>query len=103
MGANNWTTCPRCNAMRDAEIAAVEADVAKMYGTVPIEEFDQARANLAERKAKPVPDTFREDYEFWGAADGVVHAEYGGSCNVCGLKARMKHELTFWPEPGASS
>jgi len=36
--------------------------------------------------------TFREDYEIYGASDGTVKVDYGGSCTECGLSLSFNHE-----------
>jgi endogenous inhibitor of DNA gyrase (YacG/DUF329 family) len=47
--------------------------------------------------------TFREDYCFSGASEGVVTAEYRGYCTTCGLKVSFDHVVDFYPTPGAGS
>src|SRR3954447_17439723 len=100
MSADNWTVCPRCfdNAKREADEA--KSTVMGLYGTIPVEEFNAKRAELAE----PVEgdfETFREDYEFYGAHDGEVHASYEGACSKCGLHVELKTTKKFWPEADA--
>ena len=91
VSADNWAICPRCVARARAAEAAQLAAVMDSYGKVPVEEFDRARAAI-----EPVHPgdyaTFREDYEIYGAADGVVKVSYGGSCQVCGLDLSFSHE-----------
>ena len=98
MSASNWAVCPRC--LRRATVAHDKQVVTVMatYGTVTVEEFDQARAAI-----EPVRDadyaTFREDYEIHGAETGTVKVGYAGECDTCGLSLDFhdKHEI-----PGAS-
>jgi hypothetical protein len=45
--------------------------------------------------------TFREDYEFWGAAGGEVQWDYCGHCTVCKLDVHVKGANRFWPEVAA--
>ena len=95
MSADNWAVCPRClycaRAKADAEREAVMA----LYGSIPVEEFDAKRAAL-----EPVdPDTyatFREDYEFYDAELGEVHAFYKGACSTCGLSVELEASKQFW-------
>lgn len=101
MSADNWTTCPRCKAERDKRDQQATDAVAAMYGTVSVEEFERARAELRGKLKARLDETFREDYEFYGASDGTITADYGGSCQTCGLTARLKHSVTFWPTPEA--
>ena len=84
MSADNWAICPRCikraRQRHDAEVATVVAT----YGKVPVEDFDAARAAIADVKPEDFR-TFREDYEFYGAESGEVVAAYSGHCEECGL------------------
>lgn len=97
MSADNWTVCPRCfdNAIRKA--AQAKATVMNLYGKIPVEEFDAKRAALAD-PVKGDFETFREDYEFFGAHDGEIHASYKGHCSKCGLHVELKVSKKFWPE-----
>lgn len=87
MSADNWTKCPRCTERAAAELKKIEDAVDALYGTVPVEEFDAARAMLEKKREKNVnrEETFREDYEIFGAEDGVVTVGYRGACTACGL------------------
>lgn len=100
MGADNWTVCPRCfdNARRAADEAKVA--VMALYGVVPVEEFDAQRDALAEPTEGDFT-TFREDYEFYGASWGEVHATYKGDCSQCSLHVELKTSKKFWPEADA--
>jgi hypothetical protein len=40
----------------------------------------------------PEPKTFREDYEIYGAQDGVVKVSYSGHCSRCGSGLDFKAE-----------
>jgi hypothetical protein len=95
MSADNWAKCPRCVARAEKELAEREAEVSALYGEVPVDEFDLARVELTQDRAKHDKDdayrTFREDYEFYGAEDGEVVAVYAGSCKECGLKLNFRH------------
>jgi hypothetical protein len=100
MSADNWEICPRClfRARREAQDAYDK--VMATYGQVPLDEFDAARAEL-----KPVEDedyrTLREDYEFYGADEGTVRADYRCGCTVCGLSGSLKASEEFWTETDA--
>jgi len=37
-------------------------------------------------------ETFREDYEIYGAEDGTVMVSYHGQCGECKTKLEFKHE-----------
>ena len=73
MGADNWAICPRCR--RRAGGPAIAAHL-----------------------GQPLRETLREDYEFYGAAEGIVQVSYGCECTVCGLKLSFD---TAYPIPGA--
>ena len=85
MSADNWATCPRCEKRRTNELRESAAKVARAYGKVPVEEWDQMRKEQADAEQVRPERTFREDYEFFGAEDGVVTASYRGNCMICGL------------------
>lgn len=66
-----------------------------LYGSLPVEEFDAKRVALK----TPEPEDFRtlrEDYEFYGAEEGEVQADYSGSCSACGLGVELKAHKRFW-------
>ncbi len=96
MSASNWAICPRCLARAKAEEARQLAEVMQKYGQIPVQEFDTARAAI-----NPVDlyklTTFREDYEIYGADQGIVHVSYDGSCRTCGLCLSFNDER---PIPG---
>jgi hypothetical protein len=102
VSADNWTTCPKCVDEVTRAALAEQQRVQSLYGEVDVEEFDRQRAAL-----KP-PDlvaceTFREDYEFYGAENGTVHVSYSGRCTRCGAGLDFKDEKTFWsPAPAPS-
>lgn len=102
MSADNWAECPRCKHRALLKFENDQAAVSAMYGTVPVEEFDAARAALS---VDEVGHTFREDYEFYGAESGTVKASYRGACTRCGLSLDFRQEREFWSvnhqDPGA--
>lgn len=104
MSASNWAKCPRCKAVAREQAQARVDEVTAMYGVVSAEEYEAARAELVPPDAAvaAVPPTFREDYEFHGASTGTVTTDYGGECSACGLTARLKHEVLFYPVPEPS-
>jgi hypothetical protein len=67
------------------------------YGQVPVEEFDAARAAL-QTVSEDACCTLREDYEFYGAEEGEVHAVYKCYCAMCGLSGELKASERFWTE-----
>jgi hypothetical protein len=97
MSADNWTTCPRCFADARDAFEVERERVASLYGQVPVEEFDAARAALVEPKADDFV-TFREDYEWYGASTGEVSGSYRGGCSKCGLNTEVETTRRFWPD-----
>lgn len=91
MSADNWAACPVCLAKAREAVEAEQEKVRAAYGSLPIAEWDTLRA------AAPVFDadssehrTFREDYEVWGAEEGVVHYSYRGQCASCGACCKFE-------------
>lgn len=81
MSADNWAICPRCKDIAEVEKMRQHQEVASSYGIVPVAEFDALRAEANE--PIDLQYTFREDYEIFGAEDGVVQVRYEGECQVC--------------------
>jgi hypothetical protein len=96
MSADNWAICPRCLGEAHKANEAERTRVAALYGKVPIEEFDAARAAIVAVDVKGYY-TFREDYEFYGAEDGEIQVRYSGNCSKCGLSAEIKDSKRFYP------
>ena len=63
MSADNWAVCPRC--LKRAPDGADKWEY----------------------------QTFREDYEFWGAEEGHVTATYSARCHVCGLTLNFENRV----------
>ena len=91
MSASNWTVCPRCTKLRGPALEALRTELAAAYGQVPIAEFNELRARLTREENAIPASTLREDYEFYGAEDGTVIAEYACSCTKCGLESDFTH------------
>lgn len=91
MSADNWTTCPRCADHRKQALVARVAEVSASYGKVPVEDFDRMRQELDAQKREPLKETFREDYEIYGAEDGEVEVRYAGRCSECSLALEFAH------------
>lgn len=95
MSADHWAICPRCITDAREKAEAEREAVMALYGTVPVAEFEAKREALNEVDPEQFR-TFREDYEFWGAEDGEVHADYSGQCMTCGLSAKLEACKQFW-------
>lgn len=100
MSASNWARCPRCTEQAEADFRARDAAIQASYGQVPVHEFDAARRDLAADRAafERRPETFREDYEIYGAAEGEIVVDYSGHCEKCGLGLDFKdtHPIPGW-------
>ncbi len=90
MSADNWSICPRCDALHIKEQEKVANKVADAYGKISRTEWEQMKAEA--KKIKPLELTLREDYEFFLDRDGSFCAAYSASCNVCDFKHEFKHE-----------
>lgn len=86
VSADNWTVCPRCQRQRQAYIASKRTAVAELYGKVPVDEFDDARKELAALEANEPVRSFREDYDLYGVEEGCLTIVYSGGCTTCNLK-----------------
>lgn len=100
MSANNWTFCPRCLQEAKDGYNQQRERVMALYGTVPVDEFDEQRAALSEPIEEPFR-TFREDYEFW-TEDGKLHWGYSGACTKCNLRVEEKGSKRFWDSIGGT-
>lgn len=98
MSADNWTTCPQCRQKELDRLGELSRQVSEGYGVLPIKKFDALRADLA--KGEQLKETFREDYEFYGADEGTVEWAYSGHCTVCPLEVSFKGERQFYPLVG---
>ncbi len=104
MSADNWAVCPRCSDDNQAEVDRLAEEMKKAYGKVTAEEFvaltgQFAAARDKARDAREVGTEFREDYEIYGAEDGVLKIRYGGHCRMCGLDVQINIDHPFYPEP----
>lgn len=96
MSADNWTDCPRCTAKASERIVDLARQLTEGYGVLPLDEFDALRDEV--KRGPQLEETFRENYEFYGAPEGTIVADYSGWCVVCGLKADFKYRHDFWSE-----
>lgn len=67
------------------------------YGNIPLAEFDELRQRVETPIDEDKLRTFREDYEIYGAEDGVIHISYGGHCSVCGTECNISQDHPFFP------
>jgi hypothetical protein len=98
VSASNYAVCPRCTARTKKKIEAALEEAKASYGVVPADVY---AAKVAEAALPQLRDySFREDYEIYGAEDGVVKVRYGGSCEACGLTVSFDHDHEI---PGVAS
>lgn len=92
MSADNWARCPRCWHRKNKDLMERWAKLNASYGQIPLEEFDETRAelNFETEGLENMKETFREDYEFYGAEDGIVQVSYSGQCTVCSLALKFE-------------
>jgi len=104
VSADNWAGCPRCKAGNVDEVLRLEDALRQAYGKVSLEDYQkiQAQLTIAREDDDHLRDggrrNFREDYEIYGAEDGVIKLDYSGSCTKCGLRVSFDFEKPFWPE-----
>ena len=102
MSADDWSVCPKCRDTHAKAAEKAKLDAGEAYGKVSPEEYlKMLEAVTSWKNPAEAEATFREDYEFYGAEDGEIHAIYSGHCSVCGLTCKFKHSVSFWPEAGA--
>lgn len=55
---------------------------------------------IARRASQSAMETFREDYEIFGAETGTISVCYSGHCDKCGLTLAIneKREIPGWDE-----
>lgn len=95
MSASNWTICPRCaDEQRKLKDDAFE-EAAKAYGVVDRDTY-LAMLRNAENMPSVPKETFREDYEIYGARHGILQIEYGGRCTECDLEASFSTDVEFY-------
>ena len=99
MSADNWTVCPQCydKAMIPWREEAEKAQ--KLSGILTLEEFIEVLDQLPEKPSVQGCFTFKEEYCFYGAKDGVVIWKYSGSCTKCKISVSGSGELPFYPYP----
>jgi len=97
MGADNWTICPRCKKIAEANIEKDAEKVQKLYGKVSAAEYASKLAGIEKGKAKPLEETFAEYYEVRTRKDGIFVIDYGGNCRACGFEFTFKEERNTNP------
>jgi hypothetical protein len=87
VSADNWAKCPRCQLALNGTVSTLARRLTEAYGKVTAEEYAELQVQLTEATAHAGRGhaTFREDYEIYGAEDGVITVSYSGGCRECGL------------------
>lgn len=82
MGADNWTTCPKCEVKfrKEQQKALEEADAA--YGRVPVSKYLQMLEAARIKERQVIDSFFREDYEI-GIEGFEFTVTYRGRCTHC--------------------
>lgn len=103
MSASNWTVCPRCKDRAEAARAAKLDALSKAYGSVPLDEYEAMKADvMIDSAGEYAEQTFREDYEIYGASSGTVKVSYSGHCTECGLGTDFEDARPFYDREAAS-
>lgn len=101
MGADRYTTCPRCVHEYDDAMDKLAEEVRAEYPRLSQAAQESLLPILADERGLSRPDqTFREDYEFaHGDNDPDVRVVYTGRCSVCGLTLKLDETHVIWTEP----
>ena len=99
MSASNWAICPACKANELAKQETLRKQVEEAYGKIPLADWELLRAQAEVPTVPRLDQTFREDYEIYGASTGVVTVSYSGHCKVCksGLDFTSEHPIRMAP------
>lgn len=102
MSATNWAQCPRCLDRERERLRNLTLTAEAAYGVAERETYERLVAE-ARDAANEFDDesceTFREDYEFYGAETGTLHVRYVGGCAACGLETSYDGDAPFYPPP----
>lgn len=101
MGADRYTTCPRCEHEYEDAHGKLVDEITRDFGDLSAAARQALLPVLAAERGLERPDqTFREDYEFaHGDNDPTVQIVYKGHCSVCDLTFKLDETYTIW-EPG---
>lgn len=102
MGADRYTTCPKCVHEYDDAMDKLADEIRAEYPKLSQAAQETLVPVLAEERGLKQPNqTFREDYEFaHGDNDPTVQVEYKGRCSECGLELKISEEHTIWDGEG---
>ena len=91
MSADNWATCPRCKYRHAKKYDEARSLADTSYGKVSREEWISLDSAAQALSLELETQTFREDYEIYGADEGEIEVNYRGNCGECGLSVTLKH------------
>ncbi len=102
MGADRYTTCPKCVHEYDDAMDKLADEIRAEYPKLSQAAQETLVPVLADERGLEQPNqTFREDYEFaHGDNDPTVQVEYKGRCSECGLELKISEEHTIWDGEG---
>lgn len=92
MSADRWSECPRCKYLYDESVKEKINEIKSLYGKIPEEEYLQKYRDAKISLLKEFDTSMRQDYEFYGAENGVLNIRFSASCNECGFSWSYKHE-----------
>jgi hypothetical protein len=98
MSADGWDTCPRCENDSAEKIKELELALADAYGNIELEDWlamkEETKANIQWLESQE--ETWRENYEFYGANTGTLSIRYGAYCTKCGLEFEYEEDVEFY-------
>ena len=101
MGADRYTTCPRCVHEYEDAKAKLAEQIRVSYSTLSDAAKEALLPIMVDEAGLSEPEqTFREDYEFaHGDDDPTGQVVYKGRCTVCGLELKIDETHTIWTRP----
>ena len=94
MSARNWTACPKCAIIKEAELTKLINKTEDSYGKVPAQEY-RALLNKQEGLKNEInnpPERMGENYQFTFSDLNKCTVHYSAYCNLCGFKFSFNHE-----------
>jgi hypothetical protein len=85
MTASNWAVCPKCVNLANVKAEQQVTAIQESYGKVTQQEYTAMLAAVPAPMSGNIGETFREDYEIYGAEQGEITVDYHGECTRCGL------------------
>ena len=93
MSADNWASCPKCEAQNRKDSETMLTKALASYGRVPAKQYEYditaARKRSDDRNIK---FSLREDYEL-GIIEDLFKVSYYGNCRDCGFEYSFQHQV----------